>query len=167
MDKYLLRGIAIGIIVSTIVYGVIFYSGNNKTPINEKQVDQFLQQEGYKKISLEEYNELQEKQEAVPPEKEESKQPSQTNEPAKENVSEKVETPKEEKSQKIIYVLTIDTGMYSSEIAEALKKAGIIADAELFNNYLVEHDLNTAIQIGTYEVTNEMSIEEIADMITK
>ncbi|WP_010678125.1 endolytic transglycosylase MltG [Bacillus timonensis] len=167
MDKYLLRGISIGIIVSTIVFGSMYYSGNEKTPINEKQVDQFLQQEGFKKISIEEYNKLQEKQDKVPPVKKENNQPSQPTVPPKEDITEKTESPKEEKPPKIIYVLTIDTGMYSSEIADALAKAKIIADADEFNQYLVEHDLNTAIQIGTYEVTNEMSIEEIANIITK
>lgn len=63
------------------------------------------------------------------------------------------------------YHLLITTGMNSSDISELLAKAKIIEDADAFNKFLGEKNYHHKIQIGEYELTSEMSMEEIADMI--
>lgn len=63
------------------------------------------------------------------------------------------------------YHLLITKGMNSSDISELLAKAKIIEDADAFNTFLGEKNYHHKIQIGEYELTSEMSMEEIADMI--
>lgn len=63
------------------------------------------------------------------------------------------------------YHLLITKGMNSSDISELLAKAKIIEDADAFNTFLGKKNYHHKIQIGEYELTSEMSMEEIADMI--
>ncbi|WP_449536981.1 hypothetical protein [Ferdinandcohnia sp. Marseille-Q9671] len=166
MDKLLLRGISIGIVVSTIVYGYFYYNDKQEKDFTEAQINEYLEANGLRKITIDEYNRLQkqEQPEASDPKNKETKMESPK------EIAESTEPPaseQKEQPEKNNYVLTIDPGMYSTQIAESLEIAGIITDSTVFNDYLVEHNLNTAIQVGTYEVSHEMSIEEIADMITK
>ncbi|KIL44405.1 hypothetical protein [Jeotgalibacillus soli] len=65
------------------------------------------------------------------------------------------------------FILVIDSGMMSQEISESLERVGIIANATEFNSYLVEHEMTNRIQIGEYELTSQLSIEEIAALITR
>lgn len=65
------------------------------------------------------------------------------------------------------YVLQIESGMNSSDIADLLESNQVIEDASSFIEYLQENDLSQTIQLGSYEVTSTMSIEEIAQMITR
>ena len=65
------------------------------------------------------------------------------------------------------YVLQIESGMNSSDIADLLESNQVIEDASSLIEYLQENDLSQTIQLGSYEVTSTMSIEEIAQMITR
>src|SRR5699024_5090220 len=64
------------------------------------------------------------------------------------------------------YTLTIEEGMASSEISAALEDNGIIDDAGKFNRYLEEEGYELKVQIGTYDVSNKMDYNEIANIIT-
>ena len=57
--------------------------------------------------------------------------------------------------------------MNSSDIADLLESNQVIEDASSLIEYLQENDLSQTIQLGSYEVTSTMSIEEIAQMITR
>jgi hypothetical protein len=63
--------------------------------------------------------------------------------------------------------LEIKSGMNSMEIAEILEREKIIESKQSFIDYLNDYGLNRSIQIGSYELSSEMSIAEIAKMITK
>jgi|SRR5699024_4798601 len=64
------------------------------------------------------------------------------------------------------YSLTINEGMASSEISSVLEDNNIIDDAEKFNRFLETEGYELKVQIGTYEVSNNMDYEEIAHIIT-
>lgn len=57
--------------------------------------------------------------------------------------------------------------MNSTEISQLLANEQIISDANDFDEYLEARDLQRSIQIGQYEVNNEMTLSEIAQLITK
>ncbi|MFT4412636.1 hypothetical protein ACLM5H_02140 [Fredinandcohnia humi] len=164
MDKLLLRGIAIGIIISTLVFSYLYFIENEEIAITEEQIENYLNEEGYVKVRSEEYNKLLQK--SVSPtsdnagkgEKDKEEQTVPTEPPSD-------EAKKAEPDQKT-YTLSIEPGMSSDEIAETLEQAGIIPNSVEFNNFLIENGLNTGIQIGTYEVTTKMSQAEIANLIS-
>ena len=57
--------------------------------------------------------------------------------------------------------------MTSSEIAAKLAQNKIVMDEEDFAEYLIKNDYQTDIQMGSYSLTNRMSYDQIAKMITK
>ena len=57
--------------------------------------------------------------------------------------------------------------MTSSEIATKLAQNKIVKEEEDFAEYLIKNDYQTDIQLGSYSLTNRMSYDQIAKMITK
>lgn len=62
--------------------------------------------------------------------------------------------------------LNINDGMTSKEVSKQMEKAEIIKDANEFNDYLSAKKWQQSIQIGNYELTSEMGMQEIAETIT-
>lgn len=62
--------------------------------------------------------------------------------------------------------LTIEIGTTSKDVAEELANAGIIEDAEAFNQYLTDNQFAKNIQIGEYEIHDTMNEASIAKLIT-
>ncbi|MDG5470810.1 hypothetical protein P6709_03550 [Jeotgalibacillus sp. ET6] len=65
------------------------------------------------------------------------------------------------------FILTIEPGMTSPEISQELEEFDIIEDASKLDEYLNNQELTENIQIGKYDVNSSLSIEEIADLITR
>ena len=67
----------------------------------------------------------------------------------------------------INFQLEVESGMTSSEIATKLAQNKIVEDEEDFAEYLIKNGYQTDIQLGSYSLTNRMSYDQIAKMITK
>src|SRR5699024_8886811 len=65
------------------------------------------------------------------------------------------------------YSLTIEEGMASSDISAKLEDNNIIDDASKFNRFLEKEGYELKVQIGTFDVSDDMDFEEIASAITK
>ncbi|NEY20030.1 endolytic transglycosylase MltG [Bacillus ginsengihumi] len=65
------------------------------------------------------------------------------------------------------YHLSVTKGMTTMDISKRLKTGEIIKDEKQFSQYLIAHDYQKQLQIGEYDLTNQMSFEQIAKMITK
>lgn len=65
------------------------------------------------------------------------------------------------------YTLTIESGMPSSSISDALAENNIIDDAEEFNQYLQDEEYSLKVQLGSFDLSSDMSFYEIAEAITK
>ncbi len=61
---------------------------------------------------------------------------------------------------------TIERGMSSGQTAEVLKQAGLIQDADDFNQYIMEAGKAGIIKIGKFEVKKGASYDEIIKVIT-
>lgn len=61
---------------------------------------------------------------------------------------------------------SIASGEASSEIAARLESDGFIDSADEFQSLLDEWDLNAVIQAGDFELNSDMSIHDIASIIT-
>jgi cell division protein YceG involved in septum cleavage len=72
-----------------------------------------------------------------------------------------------ENSHTIFYsILSIEYGMTSQEISNKLLILNIIENSDLFEQELTEKEVQERIQIGQYTLNNQMSIEEIVQLIT-
>ncbi|MDK2808337.1 MAG: hypothetical protein PWP24_1072 [Clostridiales bacterium] len=99
-----------------------------------------------------------------------SKKPEETKEPtpSKEPKVEETEKTSSQDSKEAEYVsVTIEKGMWSEEVANALKGAGIIKDAAKFNAYLTDNGYASSISVGTYQIAKGATYKEIAEKITK
>ena len=88
-----------------------------------------------------------------------------TEETTEEKTTEEETTTKSDKPVKT-YVLTVTSKTISRDVARKLEKAGIIDDAEDFNDYLCEKGYASNIQNGKFTVKSNMSYKEIAELIT-
>ena len=88
-----------------------------------------------------------------------------TEEKTTEETTTEEETTKSDKPVKS-YVLTVTSRTISRDVARKLEDAGIIDDAEEFNDYLCENDYASNIQNGKFTVKSNMTYKEIAEIIT-
>jgi len=147
MNKATIQAFAAGITFSTaVITGYLFFFESEKTEKTEHQVTvveatELLEKSGY---TVEDASQIEKKKSVKQPE------------------------PKAEQPEKAInYSLTIKPGMTSKQIADVLVKEHIILHAEMLTNHLKRNKLHDHIQVGTFILSKEMSIEQIAKTITK
>lgn len=64
------------------------------------------------------------------------------------------------------YKLVIKKGMGTTEVSKKLKNGGIIKNDAEFERYMINKNQAQQIQIGNYNLTSDMSKEEILKVIT-
>ncbi|MGB8452127.1 MAG: PT domain-containing protein [Anaerocolumna sp.] len=88
-----------------------------------------------------------------------------TKEPVK-STEETEATPKATNESGDKYVsFQIITGMTSEDVSNLLKEKGIIEDAKAFNQYLIQNNYTTEINIGVFQIEKYASYQDIADVI--
>ena len=166
MNKRSVRSFASGLILAITLIGSFYFAHNDSKPTMEvDEATSFLENEGYIVLKESEYNTLKDKA----PIQNDKKQP-ENKKPIQENTEVKVETvpPTADTTDSIInFQLEVESGMTSSEIAAKLAQNKIVKDEEDFAKYLIKNDYQTDIQLGSYSLTNRMSYDQIAKMITK
>lgn len=144
MNKTTLQAFAAGITFTTaIITGYLFFLEPEETAheVTVVGATAILEKNGYK---IEDPSQIEKKKPVEHPE------------------------PKTEKPEKAVnYRLTIKPGMTSQQIADTLVNEHIISDADTLTNYLRRDKLHDHIQVGTFILSKEMSIEQIAKTITK
>lgn len=152
--KQIIRAFAAGLLLASVIIGIIYFletdakEETKRETISIEEMKQTLESEGYT-VSIEESKEETDKKNA------------DTNEKHQEDKS----TENEDSKEIRIYTLTIESGMTISEVSDALAEAKIIKDATSFVSYLQDNGYGTAIQIGKYELTDRMTLEQIARTI--
>lgn len=155
MNKKSLRGLATGILLTTIIF--VFQTDTQKpvenTLLEETElaiddlVKDYLELEQLIAIPLDEYEMLQFK------------------------VSEAAEKHNNEPQDRETVIIreihfTVEPGMSSGEVAILLEKAGIITDSNQLQQHIINADLEGKIKSGEYIFTNQMSLEEIVDILS-
>ncbi|WP_017728332.1 endolytic transglycosylase MltG [Halalkalibacterium ligniniphilum] len=152
MSRSGLRGVAGGLFLGTILCATAYYffeesNAQTTAPSHTVSTDEMvltLEEKGYLVLTE---DELAAQQETLIDES----SPSQS-----------------EHQSTIIYAMTlsIEPGMSSQQVANRLARGNVIKDESEFLAYLSSHDLIHSLRVGTYDLTSEMSLEEIADAIT-
>lgn len=167
MNKRTIRSFATGIFLSVCLIGVFYVfpleSGQDEYSLEEART--LLEGKGYIILEESDYHALQEKatiQNNITSEEQEEKEAEEPNKSNQEDINIDQST-----STIINYQLDIVSGMTSNEIAKVLAQNKIVQDETAFTNFLISHDYQTNIQLGSFPLTNQMTFEQIANMITK
>ena len=62
--------------------------------------------------------------------------------------------------------IKVERGNSASMVCEKMEQAGIVKDGSDFRKYLISRGLTDFINIGTYELSSDMSYKELAKIIT-
>lgn len=157
MKKDKLRFLALGFFLSGLILTVFQVTGiskSNETP-DKVAVESSQQSES---SSVESVTESAEK-----PEQESQSESSQSSDVTE---SEESESSEEESSTSETLVFVVHEGQPSSVVIENLHATGLIEDTESFQTYLEETGLTNSIQYGSYELSSDMSNQEIIAIIT-
>lgn len=169
MTRETLRSFAFGLLFATLVLAGSYFISNasredvplldeaNQTKeLSIEEIKNVVSKQGYKVITKEEYDQLQNSLKELEQKNKQSKDPNKSDEKKTEKTEEQ-----------IVKNIEIQPGMVSSQVAQLLKEQDIIDNAKQFQAYLDNNELNKYIQIGLFTLNNKMSYEEIANEITK
>ena len=179
--KYYLKGLGMGIIITTIIMTVSCVMHNNNLsdeeiikkaiglgmvmPDSENESTSGLFGNNDKESSESENDSDSEgepqsgSESEIEPTETESESPTESEEPATQTPPQHVEITQ--------YVLHIQWGDTPKMIANELFENGMIDSASKFRKYLADNKYAGKLRSGTYTITKGMTYEEIAKMITK
>lgn len=184
--KYYLRGLGIGILVTTIIFiigmkvnqdelmsdkeimarakelGMVMGENETKT-LDELEKKEETEQEEKSKEETKEEQKDQKQDEDVKADKQQEKEDSST-EPKTEKQSDESKKNQTEVVKQV--EINIFPGEYSRTISQKLLDAGVIADQAEFNKFITENDYDNLIQPGTFNIPEGSSYEEIAKILT-
>ena len=187
--KYYLRGLGIGILVTTVILSL---AGVGRKNMTDEEVVKRAKELGMVESTLLSDLPDQTKTDEVRPtepeislqpetsEPEESASTPETPEAPEETPVAPKETPEAPKETPVspedgnpdipageTVTLVIGRGESSTTVSKNLKKAGIVEDAAAFDRFLCNNGYDKKIITGTYEIPYGASEEEIAKIITR
>lgn len=183
--KYYLRGIGVGIVITTFLFMILLsFNKNNEEQLNtvigdteSKTVAEYENGESNQADITKPEEPPQPNPDVLPDETPqpnpdvlpvEEPQPEEPPQPNSDVLPEETPQPEEpspaDTSEKVRFV--ISGGEYSDVICRKLKEAGLIDDAEAYNKFLVEEDYDNYINPGVYDIPKNATYEEIAVLLT-
>ena len=170
-SKYFLRGMGFGILVTVVLFSValVFYEPNTSSAESDTETvsEDKKQETDTDKESTTKETKEEEKEEA----KEEANNESDTaaSEETKNDTAE--EEPKaattETKTPSNFVSFKVTAGESSSKVAENLYRAGLIDNPSAFNTYLEQNGYDNTIHVGTFNIPEGSTYEQIANTISK
>ncbi len=164
MNKRTVRAFALGILFAAIIFGVSPFILGEKDSLDLEKARTILEEQGYIVMAKSDYEKLEEnKKDSI---KQDEKGKAEQKNP-KEEEEEKDQGEAEETQPVVTYQLVIASGMNTEEISKILEKEKIIDDQYQFEQYLIDHDYSTKVQVGSFELNSKMDYGEIGKIITK
>lgn len=143
--KYYLRGVGIGVIVTTLLFTIAF--AFYKPTLSDAEIIKKAQALGMEKV--------EEKKETSEQKKDDTNAAS---EDAKENTAPAEETKNVD--------FTIASGDSSATVAQHLQEAGLVDNAKAFDMYLSEQNLDNFLLPGSYQIPEGSTFLEIGELLT-
>lgn len=163
--KYYLRGLGIGIIVTTIILVSCF--SMQKPKMTDAQIIEKASQLGM--IMPEQDSAVAIETETTEPEETQQKNEQQvTTEEIQQETEQQTEVPKEqetEEAQQEPFTLVVNRGDVCRTMCENLAANGVIDDSEGLRKYLSEVGYASFISAGTYQIPYHASYEEITNIL--
>lgn len=177
--KYYLRGLGIGIVVSTIIVGI---AANNRTQtLSDTEIRQraaelgMVEPSGVLADEIPSAESLKEKEElpSPTPEAEDEETPVPTEAPEKEEVAspspeaeDKQNEAKEEALAGETVTIVVRSGDGSYSVCKKLEEAGLIESATAYDTYLYEKGYDKRIVAASHEIPADADEEQIAKILT-
>lgn len=172
--KYYLRGIGIGIVVTTIIFMISLSihkngieSQNTTLQATESKTLAEVQKSTELVTEIETPDtEVADTQKANTEVVDIQKVNTEAKEQSDKKKSNKKKKDKNNSKAKKKVRFEIAGGEYSDVICEKLVEAGLVDDAEAFNKFLIEKDYDNFILPGVYDIPKDSTYEEIAALLT-
>ena len=172
--KYFLRGLGIGILFTALVLCISYRSENSDSSVierarklgmefPEKTPDTLLKPSASPDTAAS-------GQAVKTPTATPGKTASSTAIPTSKATAEPTIKPTEKSTEKPtgkVHTFTVRSGLLSSSVSREMKEAGIIKDADAFDEYLEKSGMGRKVLAGKYKIPVGASYEEIARIITK
>ncbi len=185
--KYYLRGIGIGVVVTTFIFMILISIHKNEERMDSASKNNM---ESKTVAAAEDDTEKKAQSDATPSKQiskedkdvEKDTRPKENTKP-KEDAKPKADTGKDqntetetqqteteedetenESSDKVRF--EISGGEFSDVICRKLQEEGLISDAKEFNRFLIEKDYDNSILPGIYDIPKDATYEEIAVLLT-
>jgi len=158
--KHTIRAFALGLATATALLTFTYYQTIGQTEskaITDQKAIQHLEDQDYHVLSQTAFENLRQKETEEPPTQDSSTKEKEQNQKDEES---------KQKTKPKSFSLTINPGMPTSSISDKLEQADIIKDQAAFEVFLKDQDFSRSIQIGTYKLNSDMTIETIAKKIT-
>ena len=171
--KYFLRGLGVGVIFGALIMLAAYMSSGGYKMSDEEIIEKakklgmvekessIIVDDSTKDSTTEDTTEST-TEKIVPDDTTEGTTEGETTEDTTQEDAEDVKT---EDSTSNSITISVKSGMGSYEVSTLLKDAGIIDDASDFDVYLNENGYSTKIEVGEYKFTDDMTYEEIANML--
>lgn len=174
--KYYLRGIGVGVIVTTILFMILIsvskndatqqapnQGGESKTIADFENDAQNAANTEAREGEIQPDDEPDTRQGEIQPDDEpDERQEDDRKADAPDAQPEASQPP--QKTGKVRFI--ISGGEYSDVICQKLQEAGLIDDADAYNNFLVEENYDNFINPGVYDIPKNATYEEIAVLLT-
>lgn len=176
--KYYLRGIGIGVFVTTVIFmsSISLHKNENTDASKENSMTvEALENSTQNSQAPEDVKkDRKPKEESVltKQEPEVQNKPKETEKTEEEGLKEVKEQPKENKETELEEEpedkvrFEVSNGEFSDTVSRKLEAAGLIDDAASFNRFLVEKDYDDSILPGTYDIPKDATYDEIAALLT-
>ncbi len=190
--NYFMRGLGIGILITTITLSIAFHFSDNYK-LSQEEIIQEAKNLGLveasevdltdsNKNNIVNIDDLLEKEKSEPDKTEEETAEVETTEEetteveATEEETAEAETAEEETveaetaeeetvAETEEVSITIRSGMTSETVSRLLYDNGLIEDTKDFNNYLINNGYSSKIRVGTFKIPQNTSYEEIVKII--
>ncbi|SES63290.1 MltG/YceG/YrrL family protein [[Clostridium] polysaccharolyticum] len=174
--KYFLRGLGIGILVTTL----LLFAGtrkNENAKLTDKQIIERAKELGMlTKDEVSDYKmdknlediktSLSDISSPAPSKKAEVKQDKALKRETSDSTKSPDPSKKAEKENRHMASVKIETGMTSQSVARYLYQVNVIGNASDFNEYMKEHNVSQKIRAGEYEIPTDATYAEIVEIIT-
>ena len=145
--KYYLRGLGIGVLVTTIILTI---AGNKGNKISDEEIKRRAEKLGM----------VMKEEQTLFPEKNTEGSTEESTEKETEKPTEK--STEATQPQYVTATITVTKGMYSEAVSQAMQSAGLIGNWVDFNNYLSANGYSERLQTGSYTMNSGMSYQEMA-----
>lgn len=171
MTKQGLRGFAGGLIVATLLLSYVYFYHSDKSgtrTITETDIETYAEKNDLVFITKEEYNHLtkQNDTKSKPKEEEKDKAKDINQTQTAENKANEEENQQPQKKP-ITVKLEIKPGMSTSEVGAELQRLKLVSNKSEFTNYIKKQKLESSVKAGSYKLNSDMTVEEIAAVLTK
>lgn len=172
--KYYLRGLAVGILLTTIILGI---ANRDNRPLTEAQIRQRALELGMVEADSARLSSLQSEESRSGPEsagfgdseesfaEESTTEESSSGESTTEESSVRESGEEESLPDAQPVVLQIKSGASSYTVSRELAALGLVEDAAAFDSFLCDNGYSQTIRVGNYEIMPGTDEEDIAELI--